>query len=124
MTKWQCNVVRRKRKRLQDVAEADWSRYFDSIKRFCPWSLEAWNNQLIDIVKWQGDYQPLGKYEARIHWADLNARRLKKLCSKLDANDTENEWLWSHPDFGGRSTPIPVLIQQDRAQLARLRNPA
>lgn len=120
--KWQCNVAR-KRKRLQDVAEADWTRYFESIKRWCPWSLVAWNQGLISITKWNKP-EPLGSNEARVYWADLNPRRLKKLCTKLDNADTECEWLWSHPNFGGRSTPIPVLIQQDRARLRELREKA
>lgn len=117
--KWQCNVVR-KRKRLQDVAEADWTRYFESIKRWCPWSLVAWNQGLITITKWKGTL-PLDNNEARVYWVDLNPRRLKKLCSKLDSADPKCEWLWSHPHYGGRSTPIPVLIQQDRARLKALR---
>ena len=38
-------------------------------------------------------------------------------------NDTRpsEEWLWSHPDFGHYSTPVPVLIQQDRTSLEKAR---
>tara|TARA_B100000085_G_C18406331_1_gene456761 strand:- start:191 stop:337 length:147 start_codon:yes stop_codon:yes gene_type:complete len=38
-------------------------------------------------------------------------------------NDTrpEEEWLFSHPMYGGHSTPVPILIQQDLEILTKAR---
>ena len=38
-------------------------------------------------------------------------------------NDTrpEEEWLFSHPMYGGHSTPVPILIQQDLEVLTKAR---
>ena len=33
----------------------------------------------------------------------------------------EEEWLFSHPMYGGHSTPIPILIQQDLEILTKAR---
>ena len=37
-----------------------------------------------------------------------------------DERPTE-EWLYSHPRYGGHSTPVPVLIQQDYELLQKAR---
>ena len=34
----------------------------------------------------------------------------------------DEEWLYSHPRYGGHSTPIGVLIQQDYALLSSIRS--
>ena len=46
---------------------------------------------------------------------------LNNKCDELNAKHKQSEWLWSHPEHGGDSTPIPVLIQQDKKQLEQLR---
>ncbi len=104
------------------AAEAvDWSQYFQSIKTQCPWSLAAFNKGRIDITVNKRP-QPLGEYEARVYIIkNINPRRLKKLCNKLDKTDPDNEWLWSHPRYRKYSTPVPVMIQQNRARLTHLR---
>jgi hypothetical protein len=84
----------------------------------CPWSLAAWNQGQIDIVTTRV-IRPLGDFQARIYILDLSKRRLKKLCVLRDHG--EDEWLWSHPEYGAYAAPVPCLIQQDRATLTRLR---
>ena len=88
----------------------------------CPWSLSAYRKGLIDIVRWRGYRLVLEPpLEARVYICDLNHRKLKKLATDLENRDTENEWLWSHPNFNNMSTPVPCLIQQNRQRLAELR---
>ena len=104
------------------VVEVDWSQYFQGIKTQCPWSLAAFSKGRIDITTSRRP-RPLDNFEARVYVIkDITPRRLKKLCIKLDAGDTLNEWLWSHPRYGKYSTPVPVLIQQNRARLNHLRS--
>lgn len=97
----------------------NWSEYFYSIKQQCPWSYSAWQQGRILVRAW-GRPEPLGDYSAIVYICKLNRRRLKKLCNKLNA-DPDYEWLWSHPNYGPYATPIPVLIQQSRQELARIR---
>ena len=85
----------------------------------CPWSLPAWQQGRIDIVKTK-TIRPLGDYSARIYILDLTRRRLKKLCKQRDHG--VDEWLWSEPSNGRYAAPVACLIQQDRATLTRLRN--
>lgn len=97
----------------------DWNIYFDHIKTQCPWSWAAWQQGKIDIVKYKKTQKPLDGYQARIYIVELSRRRLKKLCKKLDQGDSE--WLWSEPGYGPWATPVPCLIQQNRAQLTAIR---
>ena len=99
----------------------DWAEYFQSIRTSCPWSLAAWRKQQISIEQWRGQPLPLEPFLARVYIVDLNPRRLKKLCARLDRESEQEEWLWSHPRYGGDSTPMPVLIQQNRTTLENIR---
>lgn len=105
------------------AAEAvNWADYFQYIRTECPWSLQAFKRGGIDIVKGTR-IQPLGEYEARVYIVkNINPRRLKKLCNQLDKQDKQNEWLWSHPRYRKFSTPVPTLIQQNRARLTEIRS--
>lgn len=105
---------------MAKVADVNWQEYFYLIRQQCPWSWAAWQRSEIDIQRWQGKPQELGNYQARIYIVDLTRRRLKKLAEKLDL-DPVSEWLWSEPNYGPWATPIPVLIQQDRARLEEIR---
>ena len=97
----------------------DWAEYFARIRPVCPWSGSAWRQDQIDIV-YTRTIRPLGAYRARIYVLDLSRRRLKKLAALRDSG--ADEWLWSHPAYGSDGAPVPCLIQQDRAELNRLRN--
>jgi hypothetical protein len=102
------------------AADVDWGGYFLSIQKQCPWSTVAWAKGKIDIQPWQGRVLDLDVYRARVYVVKkLNKRRLKKLCAKLD--EGECEWLWSYPGWGPYATAVPVLIQQRRSDLAKIR---
>jgi hypothetical protein len=97
----------------------NWEEYFYSIKRQCPWSWAAWQQGKI-LVRRLGEPQALGDYSAIVYVSNLNRRRLKKLCAKLNTSK-ECEWLWSHPSYGPYATPVACLIQQDRQVLDEIR---
>lgn len=84
----------------------------------CPWSGQAWSRDQIDIVRTR-QILPLGQYRARIYLFDLSRRRLKKLAAQRDRGS--DEWLWSEPGYGAYGAPVSCLIQQNRAELDRLR---
>jgi hypothetical protein len=46
---------------------------------------------------------------------------VEALAHGMDHADTECEWLFSYPGYGEWATPVPVLIQQNRAELNQLR---
>lgn len=99
----------------------DWTEYFARIRPVCPWSGAAWRRDQIDIVRTR-QILPLGQYRARIYLFDLSRRRLKKLAALRDSGP--DEWLWSEPGYGASGAPVPCLIQQNRAELDRLRQQA
>lgn len=106
------------------VEEVNWSEYFASIRSVCPWSRAYWARQQIHIDTWQDQVLPLQPpYVARIYLApQLTARQLYNLQKRFNRIYPDQEWLYSHPKFRGHSTPIPVLIQQDFATLAKARD--
>ena len=117
---WQ-EEAERKRAVAADVA-VNWEQYFKSIKAVCPWSWSANNKSLIDIQNWHSQVYELNDYEARIYVAPKhNPRQLKKISTRLNRDRPTEEWLWSHPRYGYNSTPVPVLIQQDRTKLETIR---
>jgi len=102
----------------------DWSEYFASIVSVCPWSKSYWKQQKIDIQKWTGikNVRPLGEYVARM-WIHRHAsgRQLCNIHHRLNDLRQDEEWLYSHRCYGGHSTPVPVLIQQDLKLLTKIR---
>ena len=113
--KWQ-NVA----EKAESVSNDDWSEYFASIISVCPWSKSYWKSQKIDIQQWKGEQHitPLENNVARM-WIHKHAsgRLLCKVHNRLNVCRHHEEWLYSHPCYGGHSTPVPVLIQQDLAIL-------
>ena len=104
------------------AVEVNWTEYFTSIKSVCPWSRAYWSKQKIDIVDWTGTVYPLQGFVARVYKApQLTARQLYNTMRKFNKLYDDEEWLYSHPGYGGHSTPIPVLIQQDYDVLAKAR---
>ena len=95
-----------------------WTEYFHSIRHVCPWSYSAWKRGKIEIDLWKGVARDLGNLEARVNCiGKITPRMLKKIEKRLNREREFEEWLHSHPSFGVNSTPIPVLIQQDRLGL-------
>lgn len=119
---------RKKIKRKKVVVEVDWPHYFASIQSVCPWSQGYWQKGSIDIVTSQLNFgriepQPLNTFVARIYIRpNSSPRLLNKLADRFNDRYEEEEWLWSHPRYQGHSTPVPVLIQQDRAVLEKARS--
>jgi hypothetical protein len=99
----------------------DWTAYFESIQRECPWSLAAWRKGGIDIVEYQGVKIPLGDYSARMYVISAADATVVAIAQSLDYGDVECEWLYSYPGYGEFATPVKVLIQQNRSQLKNLR---
>lgn len=115
-------MVRRKKVAVADVA-VNWEEYFNSIRSVCPWSITAWRKQEIQITNWHSHILELGSLQARVYVAPKhNPRQLKKMSDRFNAQRPNEEWLWSHPSYKHHSTPVPVLIQQDRAKLLHIRS--
>ncbi len=106
------------------AADVNWLAYFESIQRECPWSLAAYQKDLIDIVEWQPGVAiaGLGAYSARMYIMDQSDAIVEAMAKELDTQDVACEWLFSYPGYGEYATPVPVLIQQNRSQLNQLRS--
>jgi hypothetical protein len=121
--------LRKKRKKVANaaanaaVSDKDlWSKYFHDIRQVCPWSYSAWKRNKIEIVLWCGMAEELNGLEARVHiLINAKPRLLKKIEQRLNDEKEFEEWLHSHPSYGINSTPVPVLIQQDRIGLENAR---
>ena len=107
--------------RAKSHQSVDWYAYFKSIREQCPWSYAAYVKGLIHIVEYQGVKLPLGSYQARIYIVRSIDSVVESLAQALDYEDTECEWLYSYPGYGPFATPVSVIIQQNRSELARLR---
>lgn len=99
-----------------------WEDYFYSIRTACPWSYSAWKRNKIEVVLWTGTVFELNGLEARVYCLDRKPRLLKKIEQRLNQQRENEEWLHSHPSFGINSTPVSVLIQQDRLGLQTARS--
>ena len=133
-------VERRKRKRCPEAEErrsnVNWEKYYKGIKKVCPWSYKSFMSGKIITVPYSPDtimnfaraflvskdeygvetdcmvYVCDGK---RLSW-------LEQQVEKLDEQFPTCEWLYSTPeDDSGHATEVPVLIQQRKQQLERLR---
>lgn len=109
--------------------EVNWTSYFAKIRGVCPWSYRAHMAEKILFV----DYNEVefNTWKSLFHSSNHEAYVYKCMgktsdwlnskCDQLNQTDQKSEWLWSHPIEGGDSTPVPVLIQQDKQILADLR---
>lgn len=105
---------------MADVHQSvNWGEYFRSIRHECPWSHAAYQQGLIDIVYYDGLIWELGHYHARVYIVNAPNLSVEALAKSLDYG--QDEWLFSYPEYGKFATPVPILIQQDRAKLRRLR---
>ena len=102
-----------------------WKAYFERISDACPWSLEAYNNDEIQFFQEINTIRSLENNKANLYiLSNFSIDDIYELAEQLDELYEEYEFLWSHPDFtkgGNRATPVPVIIQQDKAQLEYLR---
>lgn len=126
-------AVKRKRKRTKhNVAakkDVDWASYFAKIRGVCPWSYKAHMNDNILFIPYSevtlntwAEVFGSSSHEAYVYKChNKSADWLNDMCDQLNQRYQTCEWLWSHPEKGGDSTPIPVLIQQDKELLTQLR---
>ena len=113
---------------VKSLKEDKWATYFAKIRKVCPWSLQAFMKDKILFVETTpvcldtyARLFPYTKYEAAVYkWPNASVKWLETMCAGLN-EQYDTEWLWSHPEEGGNSTHIPVLIQQDATRLAELR---
>lgn len=115
-------MVRKRKTKRKSHAEVNWCDYFQQIQGVCPWSLAAWKKDTIDIAAWLGTVEDLDGYSARVYvHVNASPRLLNKWADKLNVQYPQYEFLWSHPRYKGDSTPVPVIIQQERNHLNSIR---
>ena len=103
--------------------------YFASIRGVCPWSYKAHMKDNILFIeggsdKCFGTYANIYKAstkEAFVFIMDKTSDELLDICEKYEKKYKHVEWLWSHPEQEGDSTPKPVIIIQDKDRLQQLR---
>jgi hypothetical protein len=108
-----------KAKDVVKAADVNWYAYFKAIRKECPWSFNAFVHGKIDIRPYEGRVLPLEDFEARVYIVHAPNETVEALAAGLDYG--EDEWLFSYPGYGPFATPVPVLIQQNRAKLKQLR---
>jgi hypothetical protein len=107
--------------RARSHQSVDWTAYFESIQKECPWSLAAWRSNKIDIVEYSGTKFPIGDFAARMYVLSAPDATVVAIAQGFDYSDSECEWLYSYPGYGEFATPVSVLIQQPRKILNELR---
>jgi len=112
----------------------NWLEYFYSIRKVCPYSYQSYHEGTTKITNFDEDILVLNEQNFEtLPWEvivyllgdDLTLDAIDEYVASL--NDCQNtcEYLWSHPTFtkgGNNNTPVPVIIQQDRARLMELRS--
>jgi len=112
----------------------NWLEYFYSIRKVCPYSYQSYLEGTTKITNFDEDILVLNEQNFEtLPWEvivyllgdDLTLDAIDEYVASL--NDCQNtcEYLWSHPTFtkgGNNNTPVPVIIQQDRARLMELRS--
>tara|TARA_R100001591_G_scaffold109810_1_gene120328 strand:+ start:1728 stop:2123 length:396 start_codon:yes stop_codon:yes gene_type:complete len=123
-------VVRKK----EEVVEVNWLQYFHSIKHVCPYSYQSYLDGTTKITHFDEDILVLNEQNFEIlPWEvivyllgdDLTLDAIEEFVASLNECQNTCEYLWSHPTFskgGYNQTPVPVIIQQDRARLMELRS--
>ena len=113
-------------------SDVSWAtNYFAKIRGVCPWSYKSMQNDTILFIEgggercygtWSYIYRVSNKEAFVFIEKDKTPKELDKICLKYEKIYKHVEWLWSHPDEGGDSTPVPVIIIQDKARLQTLRD--
>lgn len=104
------------------MGDCPWQEYLASIQTVCPWSLQHYRMGRIDVVTFVGIRLPLRNYSARIYTCDgVSSATLNEWQERLNELYARDEWFYSHPSYGGYSSPRPILVQQSHAQLNKIR---
>jgi len=102
--------------------------YLKSINKVCPFSLEYFDKGEIPMLHYTEPlvrelYDELENYPAILFKVHTSICRnvLESKAHELADTYPDAEWFWSHPADGNNSTPVPVLIMQNREHLASKR---
>jgi hypothetical protein len=126
------------KERADHPKEVDWLNYYKSIQAVCPWSYRSYiMGGIITIPYDSNTFNTFASafkscksrdgvltdcfvYVCR----DKTPKWLETTVQELNREEkyTDSEWLYSTPDDDeGNATPVPVIIQQRKAQLEKLR---
>jgi len=102
--------------------------YLKTITHVCPYSLESFDEGKVPVLKFSPElvetmYHDLKSYHAVVYKVHTSICRnvLESKAHELADEYPDAEWFWSHPADGNNSTPVPVLIMQNREHLASKR---
>ena len=102
--------------------------YFESIIKVCPYSLESFDAGKVPILEFSVElidqlYHELDSYHAVLFKCHTSIDRdsLESTAHGLADKYPDAEWFFSHPVDRGHSTPVPVLIMQNREHLLNAR---
>lgn len=119
-----------KEKEEQRHQEVDWTAYFDSIVKVCPWSGKYYMEGKILHTKctkgseltWVASFSATN-YEALLleYEPGTSIDYLSAQVDRIDERYLHLTAFWSHPDEKDNNTPTPCLIVQDKQQLTDLR---
>tara|TARA_R100001510_G_C7653752_1_gene212139 strand:+ start:1292 stop:1705 length:414 start_codon:yes stop_codon:yes gene_type:complete len=122
-----------------DQKEVDWLKYYTKIRQVCPWSYRSYTMGSISTIPYNemtfhtyANAFKVTKSKDGVladcfvyvcegkspQWLEAKVKELQSV-DKYSAS----EWLYSTPDDDdeGNATPVPVIIQQRKAQLEELR---
>ena len=119
---------------MAQIDDIDWGEYFESIQSVCPWSLDAWQKDRIDFVPFSWDglkardatwHRYTGpNFDAVVYVGvpdDID--ELDYICAYM-GHSPHCVYFWSHPEHtkgGHNQAPIPIIIQQDKENLDKVR---
>jgi hypothetical protein len=111
--------------------EVDWEQYFQSISDVCPWSLEAYHNDLIKFARYSDTkvFYHDETWNTRKHMAIIYydvSSDVDDLIWTVDQFDALPNTIcfWSHPEHTkgkNKQCTIPIIIQQGRQTLEAIR---
>lgn len=127
------------REKADHPKEVDWLEYYKGIRSVCPWSYRSYiMGGIITIPYSSGNFDTYAsafsvcksregvQTDCFVYVCeDKSPQWLEAKVQELQSVDKykESEWLYSTPDDDdeGNATPVPVIIQQRKAQLSKLR---
>ena len=116
---------------METIIMKGWPKYFQSIQDVCPWSYEAYKQGKLDIrdfdidaiihtdVDWTGEWNAVIWQHCPYPVDDM-----EKVVDDLNSESKKCIYFFSHPTYTkgrNKQTLVPVIIQQDKKQLADAR---
>jgi hypothetical protein len=102
------------------LKEVNWLEYYKGIRSVCPWSYRSYVMGGIITIPYNGN--TFDTYATSFEVCE-SREGVKTDCFVYVCDNKSPEWLYSTPDDDdeGNATPVPVIIQQRKAQLQQLR---